>query len=80
MASIVRRQAAGSLRTGTGQTVRVWLAATSRTRLVRNESIQWASTPTRVCPVCRALRVGMGVVSQLCFRQRRSPDSAGKIF
>ena len=56
------------------------LAATSRTRLIRNESIQWASTPTSVCPACRALRVGMGVVGQLCFRQRRLADSTGNIF
>ena len=54
------------------------LATASRTRLIRNESIQWASTPTSVCPACRALRVGMGVVGQLCFRQRGLADSAGK--
>ena len=74
---IIRRQTTGATRR-TRERVGVRLTATSRTRLICNEVIQRAGSSPRIKPACRGLRVGMLMASQLCFRERRGLDSAGK--
>ena len=74
--SVIRRQCA-CLTRRSRERVGVRLTATSPSRLICNESIQRGSPPTCVCPVCRAFRVGMGVVGQLLDRQRGLTHSAG---
>ena len=76
---VVRGQAVGFPRCPR-ERVGMRLAATSRTRLTRNECIQRAGSSPRIKPVRRGLRVGMLMAGQLCFRERGLADSAGQTF